>query len=980
MGEALVPTLLTDSESLTPHKASDSQRAAIEAEMGPVLVLAGPGAGKTFCLIERIRFLIDEKKLAPERICAFTFTNKAAGEISARLEKYLGDRAKEIKRGTIHSFCAELLREFPQHAGLQPGFGVANDTYQLTVLRRLGVPEKFRGSLLRDFTSLRFVEGFEMRRKNWDLYNRYLDFLKIRNLVDFDQLVMKAADLLRLDEVSGAVTERWESVLVDEFQDLTPVQYSVIHTLAKKHRNIFAVGDDEQSIYAWAGANPQVFRRFLNDFSLVKPTSELAENRRCPREVLQLARKIINHNTPIFEHRNHAESGKACQFPIDALKFANGDEELRWAIADILDDRERHGLSWGSYALLYRTNDMGNAAESIFLSADVPCRMASGRALSDHPVIRCVIAALRVIGNPGDPVSREQYLQEILPRTLFDRVVRKAEAKKRELLPHLEHTLRNFAREDEDATRLKKAINALKSLDSLGARHDSLSSLVNELLSKRIGLFTSFLEDNHDELSDPASNPEVETIAMRLDDALKNRRPVWIPRMDGVEIGIKGMLKVFGIAEVKLGGSRPPNAIGFGSGDCTSLGIAAGIFKAMQLIRSREFGNQFRNFTAIDTETTDRDIDRAEVVQIAAVRVRNGRVVDEFMSYVKPDGPMSAGAFDTHHIGDHELMDAKSFDEVWPSVCEFCGSDMLVAHNGHCFDFPILQRLVGPEFRKFTTFDTLAQAEELRTGSLSLANLARAYGIRQARPHDALDDTRVLAEVCLALGEEKVARSRKTCLDNLLDYLGISLALCDGESLCVEAERLRQMSRFYSLGRYTPCLDFYRDEYAVCTDAVIPDVDELISRLGGEALRERICSDKTADERYPDVMMRLRPLLSGREGTPLNDQITALLERITLSRWEGVEVDAGRVNLLTLHSTKGLEFSRVYIVGTDDRGFTRNDKKRPEDVEELRRLLYVGMTRTIDRLVLTCAESRDGRECGGHVMLDELGLTPTIIS
>jgi DNA helicase-2/ATP-dependent DNA helicase PcrA len=127
-------------------------------------------------------------------------------------------------------------------------------------------------------------------------------------------------------------------------------------------------------------------------------------------------------------------------------------------------------------------------------------------------------------------------------------------------------------------------------------------------------------------------------------------------------------------------------------------------------------------------------------------------------------------------------------------------------------------------------------------------------------------------------------------------------------------------------------------------------------------------------------MDRLRPLISMQREAPLIDQIKAFLERITLSKWDGVDIDAKRVNLLTLHSTKGLEFSRVYIVGTDDKAFTRSDKKSVEETEELRRLLYVGMTRTIDRLVLTCAQSRGGEDCGGHKMLDELGITPTMIS
>ena len=124
-------------------------------------------------------------------------------------------------------------------------------------------------------------------------------------------------------------------------------------------------------------------------------------------------------------------------------------------------------------------------------------------------------------------------------------------------------------------------------------------------------------------------------------------------------------------------------------------------------------------------------------------------------------------------------------------------------------------------------------------------------------------------------------------------------------------------------------------------------------------------------------MQRLRPLLAMHDGQPLKDQIAGVLERITLSKWDGIQVDDERVNLLTLHSTKGLEFSRVYILGTDDSGFGRNDKKPRDQVEELRRLLYVGMTRTIDRLVMTCAESRNGESCGGHKLLDEMDIVPT---
>ena len=973
MGSALS----TSQQSFTPHSASPSQLAAIEAEPGPVLVLAGPGAGKTFCLIERIRYLIEKKDFAPSKICAFTFTNKAAGEISSRLEKFLGPKAAEIKRGTIHAFCAELLREFAEQAGLEPGFGIADEDYQMSVLRRIGVPAKWHRRTLTAFTSLRFIDGFEVDERDHARYRSYVEFLAKRNLVDFDMLVMRAADLLRLDAVCSQVRSRWAAVLVDEFQDLTPVQYNVIHALAKEHCNIFVVGDDEQSIYSWAGADPRYFKRFANDFKLAGPTTELADNRRCPREVIDLARKLANFNTPIFEHRSYAGSEKPSAFPISALKFATGDDEIRWVIEDLSQDREQHGLKWGDYALLYRSNEMGNSAEAQFLTAGVPCRMAHGRALSEDPVARYVMAALRVISDPSDPINHESFLQVVLPRPLFDSVRMKAMERHRDILAHLERTTRHLPKEHEDGRKLRRAIAALRNLAALGRRHDAVAPLVNELLSQRVGQYLTILEENHDELSDPATNPEIEALAIRIDDAFVHRKTVWIPRMNGVEIALKGMLKTFGVGKVQLGGYPPDDCIRIGSADCVSLGIALGMFKAMQLLRSREFVNHFRDFTAVDIETTDNDTARAEVVEIAAVRVRNGHSVDEFRSFVKPDAPISGGAFDAHGISEHDVIEAPSFAEVWPRFREFCGSDVVVAHNGHNFDFPILRRMAGEaECADLYTYDTLVLARELRTGSASLGNLARVYGIPPGRAHHALDDTRTLAKVFLALGEEKMIRARKTAFDIVLDYLGIGLALSDREQLCVEAERLRDLTRFYALGRYSKCLDFYRLECDGCGDITVPALDELIEFLGGEDLRVRLRTDRSAEDRYPEAMHRLRPLMEMNVDKSLRDQICLLLERITLSKWDGIELDEERVNLLTLHSTKGLEFSRVYILGTDDSGFTRDDRKPKEQIEELRRLMYVGMTRTIDRLVLTCAEERNGESCGGHAFLDELGLKP----
>jgi superfamily I DNA/RNA helicase/DNA polymerase III epsilon subunit-like protein len=963
---------------VAPHVASESQRAAIEADPQPLLVLAGPGAGKTFCLIERIRFLVETLGFDPARICAFTFTNKAAGEIASRLELQLGPAAERVKRGTIHAFCAELLREFGAHVGVEPGFGIADENYQLSVLRRLEGHRRWHKKLLSRFCAHRF-HGDSLLPNDAALFERYRQFLDKKNVVDFDTLVLKAAALLGIDSIAEAVRGRWDCVLVDEFQDLNKIQYAITRALAREHRNVFAVGDDEQSIYSWTGADPAVFRMFTNDFG-VTTTAQLGENRRCPREVVSFARRLVAINPPIFADRKHAEADHDSPFHVAAFTFTADPAEIAWIIDDIRRDRDEHGLEWGDFALLYRKHEIGDAVESSFLTAGIPCRLAQGRALAEDPVAGYVIAALRVIANGDDPIHPDNFLQVVLPKVLFNDAYAKT-AENESVLHYLEQMARRLPREHEDRRKIWRGLYTLQNLAALGARHTSLTSLVQEILSQRVGEYRTVLEDHHDDLSDPAGDDDVQRLADRLVAALETGQSIWIPRLGGVEIALKGILRGVGLNDVRLGGSAPPDATVIAPVSNSTLGMALALFKAAQLVSSRKFANHFRDFTAIDLETTDRDIALAEIVEIAAVKIRDGKAVGELHSLVKPRVPIAAGAQRTHGLGEGDLAGSPFFENVWPKFREFCDGDVLVAHNGYRFDFPILRRMTGTftDDAALCTYDTLPLARELSPGSRKLVDLARAYGVDPGQSHRALDDTRTLAHVFLALGEAKVARWRKTSLVNLLDHLGVALALSDDQSLGTEARLLKRLTRPYALGRYSDCLDFYRVERDEADDMSLPTVGEVIERLGGEQLMLRYRADKTAEQRYPAAMLRLRPLLDQDADKPLAEQITGFLERAVLSSRNEAEPERTRVNLLTLHSTKGLEFSRVYVVGVEDSelpGRSRSQELEKPEIEEARRLLYVGMTRTKDRLVLTRVDARRGKPTGGHRFLDEMHLVP----
>ena len=942
-----------------------------------MLVLAGPGAGKTYCLIERIRFLVEQQGVDPARICAFTFTNKAAGEITHRLEARLGGAAEKIKRGTIHAFCAELLRELGAEVLLEPGFGIADEEYQLNVLRRIEGPRKWHRSVLTRFSAHRF-RGDPLLHNDMALFHEYERFLSDRKLVDFDTLVIKAAELV--ESASGAAAMlrgRWDVVLVDEFQDLNPVQYRVIKALARDHRHVFAVGDDEQSIYSWAGAEPKVvFKDFVKDFG-VATIVYLGENHRCPESVFTLARKLMAANTPIFGDRTAPRADRVSIFPISTLAFDTDDAEEAWMLEDIRRDHEEHGHRWGDVALLYRKHAIGERLETAFLNAGIPCRLAQGRALADDPVVAYVLAAARVIAFPDDIVYRDAFLRVILPKALFLESQAEAERNKVELRMQLRHKAARLPRKDGAARQIRRALVEWKNLDAVGKQHATLTGLITELLSRRVGKLRSVLDERHDELSDPASLPDVVALAARLRVAREQHADVWIPPMKGIDIPIKGMLAEIGIKAIR--GAPPVGAERLGPDDVPSVGIALGVFKAAQLIEMSDISSTFTSFTAFDLETTDRDTTKAEIVEIAAVRVRDGTIVGEFHALVKPRVPMTAGAEAVHGIGNAELADKPHFEEVWPAFRAFCGEDVIVAHNGYDFDFRILSRMakeIGAPF-DLCMYDSLPLSRELVTTSNKLVNLARRFGIDTGQSHRALDDTRALAQVLLALGEMKLQRARKTALVDLLGHLGIALALSDVETLSEEALLFRGIARVFALGPYSNVREWYERECG--DDITIPGADELVALLGGEELMKKLSIVKSADERYPAAMQRLRRLLAEIPDGSLGDQLSLFLERAVLSKLDGQEPERMRVNLLTLHSTKGLEFSRVYVVGAEDDqlpGSSGTRPPKPEEIEEARRLLYVGMTRTQDRLVMTRVATRGGKPTGGHRFLDEMSLTP----
>ncbi len=953
---------------------SSAQRQAIEAPLGPVLVVAGPGAGKTYCLIARIARLIAWHGFDPRRICAVTFTNKAADEIASRLQREIGPLAEDVTRGTLHALCFGLLRDHAAAAGLKRGFGIADDDYQRRVLRRLRVRPERHGALLLQFGRHR-LQHVPLTPGDQDLFAAYTDALRLRNLLDYDDLIARAGELLRSrEDVRADVRNRWDYVLVDEFQDLSLAQYEVVTELAARHRNCFAVGDDEQSIFSWTGADPAILGRFRDDFGIAEPII-LDLNRRCSRQIFETARQLVTRNPGLFEKR--LEATRESDHCVTAAAFPDETCEAEWVVSDLLRDRAASALDWGEYGVLYRSHRIGQRLETRFIEAGIPCLMARGQALLDDELIGAIVASLRIIQAPDDPLRVEAFAEQVLPPALVSRI--RATHRTLDLLTGLRVFARTM-RGDPDARHAWRFVFHVENLAGLSRTHESIRDLVDALLSERLGRYRNPLDERAAELTDPAEVPGATHLADRLRETRDAGATVWLEPDRGLELALLPMLRaVVGDRVHRLApGNRPaPGDLVLRAGSARPFLI----FKALQLLQCRGLTDPLQDYVAFDLETTEMDAGECDVVELAAVRVRGRVVVDQFQRLVRPSRPITPRATAVHGYRESDVCDQPPFADVWPAFREFVGEDLLVAHNGHTFDVPVLRRLASglPGVEELVFFDTLPLARSLMDESARLEDLAHRFGVSRGRSHHAIDDATTLVGVARHLGELRLVRARKTALVQLLGWLGLALAIDAPAEPTPEERVLRDVALPAALGRYSGCLEAYAEQ-AAGTDA--PSAEELVERLGGQRLMERMRTDRSVAERYPPSAARLEALVDSSTAPSLAESIALLLNRVALSRSDGSRTDDRRVSLLTLHATKGLEFSRVYIVGVEDNqipGAVALDNEEWKEIQEARRLLYVGMTRAKDRLVLTRSSQRDGRPTGGDLFLREAGLVTTVL-
>ncbi len=408
---------MTDRNHPLLQKLNEAQIQAVTAGPGPYLILAGPGSGKTRVLTHRIAWMLTEQHIPAWQILAVTFTNKAAKEMRHRLERMVGEQAAhEMAMGTFHSVCVRLLRREAATVGLNKDFLILDTDDQLSVMKQIvkemGLDDKkYRPpAILNAISNAKneLIPPTQYPVKTYydeivaRAYARYQETLRKNSGVDFDDLLTETVRLLRDNpETLERYRDRYHYLLVDEFQDTNMAQYLILKLLAEKHRSLYAVADEDQSIYSWRGADYRNIQRLHQDFPEIKKVL-LEENYRSTQPVLDVAQAIISRNKDRTPKQLFTK--KAGGTPVTLHECYDENDEAAYIAREIQAQR-RGGRKYSDIAVMYRTNAQSRALEELFIKENLPYRLIGGTRFYSRKEIKDLLAFLRLAQNPDDDVS-----------------------------------------------------------------------------------------------------------------------------------------------------------------------------------------------------------------------------------------------------------------------------------------------------------------------------------------------------------------------------------------------------------------------------------------------------------------------------------------------------------------------------------------------------------------------------------------------
>lgn len=406
---------------------NDKQKEAVLATEGPCLVIAGAGSGKTKVLTHKIAYLLSEKNVKPWNVLSITFTNKAANEMKQRVEKLVGEASQEMWLGTFHSICVRILRRFIDRIGFDTTFLIFDSTDQRTLVKEciksIGLDDKLftdrsvlseisngKNDMLEPKAYQVKYNGDFRKEKIGEVYELYQKKLKENNALDFDDIINYTIKILTENpDVLEYYTEKFKYVLVDEYQDTNKAQFMLVSILASKYGNITVVGDNDQGIYSFRGADITNILNFEKDFPGSKIV-KLEQNYRCTGNILKAANAVIKNNENKYDKKLWTENEEG-KLPC-IYKAEDEYDEASYIVKQINMLKMEEYLKLSDFVILYRMNSQSRAIEDIFRRENIPYKIIGGLKFYERKEIKDIIAYLRLIFNTSDNLSLKRIINE----------------------------------------------------------------------------------------------------------------------------------------------------------------------------------------------------------------------------------------------------------------------------------------------------------------------------------------------------------------------------------------------------------------------------------------------------------------------------------------------------------------------------------------------------------------------------------------
>ncbi len=512
---------------------NDKQKEAVLNTEGPCLVIAGAGSGKTKVLTHKIAYLMSEKYVKPWNILAITFTNKAANEMKERVENLVGDAAKDMWIGTFHSICVRILRKYIDRLGFDHSFLIFDTSDQRTLIKECMKALKIDDKMFTDRSILSEIsngknemlepKAYQVKyagdyRKEiiGRVYELYQKRLKENNAIDFDDIINYTIKILQENEDAlEYYTNKFQYILVDEYQDTNKAQFTLVTMLASRHGNITVVGDNDQGIYSFRGADISNILNFEKDFPGAK-LIKLEQNYRCTGNILKAANSVIKHNENKYEKKLWTENEEGSLPTIH--KSDDEYDEGRYIVEEINHLRREEYFKYSDFVVLYRMNSQSRAIEEILRREGIPYKIVGGLKFYERKEIKDIISYLRLIYNFSDNISLRRIINEPkrgIGRTSIDNVSEISEKTGLSMFDVIKHA------DEYGLNRVKaNADEFIKTIEELRGKIEdlSISELIKETLNKT-GYVKALEQENTTEAETRIQNlEEFLTVAIEFEE------------------------------------------------------------------------------------------------------------------------------------------------------------------------------------------------------------------------------------------------------------------------------------------------------------------------------------------------------------------------------------------------------------------------------------------------------------------------------